>query len=199
MGNVDSGVVGKILSFVRAVREGVKLSDIKTDVGGGEILTAEMSHPSGDDSQPLPDDYVTLVRIRRSGRVIAVGFTETDAEQTAGPGEKRIYSRNVSTREEMAQVWLKNTGEIRVDNDDGSMTLNPDGSQRFENANGYIELQEDGTVNINGATINPNGDIESPTTVISPSVEADGRELAGHDHAITSGSSAPGPTGPNNP
>jgi len=209
-----SGIIGKLLSFARVQREGAKLSDVKIDIGGGDVLTAEYTHPSGDDSFPLPDDYVSLVRIPRSGRVLVLGFVETDAEQKAEAGDKRIYARDAS-RVEMAEVWLKSDGTVVVANDNGSFTLRPDGSQigensngnfelradgshRTENASGYIELLANGTVDINGATINPAGDIETPTKVTAPSMIVDGKELKDHDHNITSGSSSPGPTGPNN-
>lgn len=215
-----SGVIGKLLSFTRVTRENAKLSDVKVNVGGSDVITAEYSHPSGDDSHPLPNDYVTLVRIPRSGRVLVVGFTETDAEQKAAAGDKRIYSRD-SSRAETAEVWLKSDGTIDMNNSNGSFVLSPDGSMkgtspdgnfelradgshRTENGSGYLELREDGVVEINGATIGTDGAIVSPVSVTAPvvtgstSVVANGKELAGHDHAILGGSSAPGPTGTNN-
>ena len=196
MGRV-SGIIGKLLSFTRVVRNDAKLSDVKVDVGGGDILTAEYTHPSGDDSFPLPGDYPSAIRIPRSGRILVVGFVETDAQQKALAGDKRLYARN-SDREEVVELWLKSDGTALLDNENGSSELRPDGSFRIQNGNGYIELLANGTVNINGTTINPAGDVESLTTIISPSMVVNSKELAEHDHPITGGSSAPGPTGPNN-
>lgn len=223
-----SGVIGKLLSFTRTTSNEAKVSDVKVNVGGGEngdILTAQLTHPSGEDSVPLVDDYVTLLRIPRSGRVLVVGFTETDANQTAQAGEKRIYARD-SDRLEVVELWLKNDGTATLNNENGSFVLSPDGSMkgtnpngnfelrangshRTENSNGFIELLANGTVNINGTTINPTGDVLSPTSVTapaitgsasvsSPSIVASGKDLAAHDHPIIGGSSSPGPTGPNN-
>lgn len=196
MGRI-AGVIGKLLSFVRVEREGAKLSDVKVDIGGAEILTAEFNQPSGDDAFPLVGDYPTAIRIPRSGRVLVIGFVEPDALQKALEGDKRIYARKAD-RSEAVEVWLKSDGTALIDNENGSAELRPDGSYRIQNSNGFIELQADGIVNINGATINTTGDIESPTTVLAPSIVADGKELADHDHNINSGSSSPGPTGVNN-
>lgn len=210
MGGI-SGLIGKLLSFTRVERNEAKLSDLKVDVGGGDVLTAEYTNPTGEDAVPLKDDYVTLLRINRSGRVLVVGFVETDAQQTAQAGEKRFYARN-EQREEMVQLWLKNDGtalisnengscELRPDgsykvmNDEGSSELRVDGSYRIENNSGHIELQQDGVVNINGATILTDGTIVSPTAVQSPSVVVDGKELKDHTHLA---GNPPGNTGPNN-
>ncbi len=217
------GLIGKLLSFVRAERNGAKLSDIKIDVGGGEVLTAELAQGSGDDAVPLPDDYAMTVRAPGSGRLVVVGYVEPDAEQTAIAGERRLYSRD-ETRAEVAQFHLKNDGTAVLSNANGTFTLaadgtftlttgdstlsiGPDGTHRGENVNGFYELQAGGTMDINGATIDTSGNISaanitgqaiSGQSVSAPSVVADGKELAGHDHAINSGSSAPGPTGANN-
>jgi len=208
-----SGVIGKLFSFVRVIRNEAKLSDVKIDVGGGDILTAEYTHPSGDDSFPLPDDYVSAVRIPRSGRILILGFVESDAQQKALKGDKRIYARN-ENREEMIELWLKSDGTATLNNANGSFTLSPDGkfvttnpngtytlnadgSHKGENANGNFQLLANGTMDINTATIDPGGNIIA-TSVSAPSIKVNGKELDGHDHEIEDGSSAPGPTGPNN-
>jgi hypothetical protein len=74
----------------------------------------------------------------------------------------------------------------------------------------FIWLKNDGTAEITVPKIFINGDIvhngdqtttgtiNADTSVTSPSIIADGKELTGHNHGILSGSSAPGPTGDNN-
>lgn len=190
-----AGVIGKLLSFVRAPRNGAAQSDVKLDTGGGDVLTATHAQGAGDDAHPLPGDYPISIRIDRSGGLFVVGFVEPDAVQAAQPGDRRLYSRDGS-RAEVAQVWLKNDGTVLVSNSAGSYELRPDGSQRSENSAGYYELRADGIVEVNTATIDPGGNIIA-TSVSAPSIVAAGKELAGHKHPITSGSSAPGPTGPN--
>lgn len=63
--------------------------------------------------------------------------------------------------------------------------LKSDGSAVLSNANGSL-------------TLKTNGDVEASGSIIAPSMIVNGKELAEHDHNISGGSSAPGPTGPNN-
>lgn len=209
-----SGLIAYLLSFKRVLSNGAKVSDVKVDTGGGDILTAHHTAPPGDDSFPLPDDQLALVRIPRSGRVVVIGYVEPDALQKATAGDKRIYARS-SDRLEVIELWLKNDGTGLLSNDNGSFTLRPDGSTigennngsyelrangsfRAQNGNGFHELREDGTVEINGATIDPSGNIIA-TSVKAPSIVVDNKELKDHGHNILGGSSAsPPPTGPNN-
>ncbi len=219
------GMIGKLLSFVRVVSNGAKVSDVKIDVGGGDVLTAQHSQESGADSNPLPDDYLVTIRIPRSGALITVGFVEPDALQKAQPGERRIYARG-SNRAEVVELWLKNDGTATLDNANGSFTLSPDGSQlmtnangsfelradgsqRGENANGFYELKAGGTVDINTATIDPAGNIVATSFTLASGAGGlstagkltaalatiAGKELAGHDHEA---GTEPGNTGPNN-
>jgi hypothetical protein len=69
-------------------------------------------------------------------------------------------------------VWLKNNGTIETSNGNGNITMAPDG-----------------TVNINGAIITPDGAISSPVSVTAPilsgtsSLLAAGAEVVSHNHA----------------
>lgn len=206
--------IGKLLSFTRVLRNGAKLSDVKMDIGGGEIRTPEYAQTPGTDAVPLVDDYPIAVSVStRSGGLVVVASVETDAQQKAQAGEHRTYARDAA-RAEVVELWLKADGTAVLSNANGSFTLDPDGTQSMvtadgsftltplgeivgENNNGDFTLQSNGTMNINTATIDPNGNIIA-TSVSAPSIVANSKELAGHDHAINSGSSAPGPTGPNN-
>lgn len=203
------GIIGKLLAYARAPRNGANQSDIKLDTGGGDIRTATHAQGSGDDAAPLPGDYAVNVQIDRSGGVFTVAFVEPDAAQAAQAGERRVYSRGAN-RVEVAQIWLKNDGTILVSNDNGSYTLNPsgaqkllnasgsyelraNGSQRSENSAGHYELQVGGTVEINGATIDPSGNIVA-TSVSAPSIVVDGKELKNHKHSgVTAGGAQSGP------
>lgn len=190
------GIIGKLLSFTRTTRDNAKQADVKIATSG-DTLTAQYVQGAGDDAVPLPGDYPLCVRIERAGRIVVVGFVEPDATQTAQAGERRMYSRNAS-REEMAEVWIKNDGtvlvsnasgyyELRPDgsqklhNDNGSYELRANGSQRLENSSGYIELQAGGTVDVNTATIDPSGNIVA-TSVTAPSIVVNGKELKDHKH-----------------
>ena len=164
------GLIGKILSFTRVTRNGAKLSDVKVDVGGGEIITAEYSHPANSESFPLVDDYAILEKVPRTGGYIAVSFIETDALQKVTLGEKRLYAR--SGRDEICQVWLKNDGTVLADNDSGSFELKPTGAIKGLNGNGYFELEVAGDFVANGAKMTTSGDV----------VTSDGVSLRNHYH-----------------
>ena len=102
-------------------------------------------------------------------------------------------------------IWLKNTGDILSENENGSNLLSADGGSKlttplsvFEaaadgsiegiNGSGSFELQSGGTIDLNGVTIDPSGNIITPTTMtaatlIAPSVLANGKDVADHAHA----------------
>lgn len=208
------GWINKILSFTRVVRNGAKVSDVKVDPGGGPNITAENYSPAGDDAHPLTTDYALSVGVPRSGGAVVAGYVDPLNEPKAQAGEKRIYGRDANSGAVIVEVWLKNDGTAVVSNDNGSITLRPDGgtvtttpastfdaaangSIKGDNGSGSFELTVGGDFLVNGVTIDTAGNITSPTSVAAPSIVADGKELAGHTHPITSGSSAPGPTGAN--
>ncbi len=171
------GRVAKILSFVRAVFNGAKVSDVKTDTGGGVNITAQHFADAGDDSHPLTTDYAVNVGVAGSGNEAAVGYLDPLNTPKATAGDKRIYARDANSGIVVVEVWLKS-----------------DSSAIISNSNGSIKLQADGTVNINGLTIDATGALVSPTKVTSPSIIANGKELAGHLHPA---GTPPGNTGTN--
>ena len=68
------GRIAKLLSFLRTSRNEAKISDVKVDPGGGPNITAEHFAAAGDDSHPLPGDYVALNTDSGSGRESAIGY-----------------------------------------------------------------------------------------------------------------------------
>ena len=62
-------------------------------------------------------------------------------------------------------VWLKNDGTIELKNENGNVTMSPDG-----------------TIDANGAIITPVGAISSPVSLSAPSIIVDGKELKDHTH-----------------
>ena len=175
------GRIVKVLSFIRVLRNGAKVSDAKVDTGGGANITAEHYASAGDDAHPLPDDYAITDDVQQTGKEAVVGYLDILNDQKAQPGDKRIYARDADTGAMIVELWLKN-----------------DGSTVLSNTNGWFTLLANGDFLINGVNIDTTGQITTPTAIVSPSAVINGKELDGHDHPITSGSSAPGPTGPNN-
>lgn len=123
------------------------MSDVKVDTGGGANATADHYSAPGDDSHPLPGDRVALVDTQGARRRAAVAYLDTKNDQTAGPGEKRIYARDASGAA-VAEVWLKSDGSIVIDNGSGTVTL-----------------KTNGDVDANGATITTTGDVTTPEGV----------------------------------
>ncbi len=187
------GRIATLLSFVRAIRNEAQVSDAKVDGGGGANITAEHFADPGDDSFPLNTDFVALTTAAGSGRESAVGYLDPLNEPKATAGDKRIYARDADTGLTVVDVWLKSTGEATTANASGSFTLGADGSISGTNANGFFTLQAGGDFVVNGVIIDSSGAMTVPA-----SLTLNGKELDAHDHAILGGSSAPGPTGPNN-
>lgn len=161
------GRVAALLEFVRAVRGTVKVSDVKVDYGGGDIRTPEHFADPGDDSFPLPTDYVATTSQDGTGRESAVGWIDPLNLQKSTAGDKRIYARDADTGAQVAEVWLKNDGTVWL-----------------ANALGSVILQPDGTVNINGVTITKTGVVDIPDSLTLNDLEIDGHVHAqGNDSA----------------
>lgn len=206
------GLIARVLSFVRVTRNGAKITDVKASPGGRPNVTAEHFASPGDDSYPLPTDYAYLAPAPRKGRQAALGYVDPLNTPKAGQGDKRIYARD-GAGTVVAEAWLKNTGEVLLDNDNGSMTLSPDGSITLlngagsvtlsaagailgQNGAGSFELQAGGNFVVNGVTITPVGLITVPDTpvagIATPSILINGVE--GKDHTHTQGIDSSGDT-----
>ena len=144
-----------VLSATRANRNGMTVTDIKCDPGGGANVTAEHAQPAGDDSHPLPTDYAAVSSAAGTGRQTAVGYFDTANTPKTQPGEKRIYARDTAGAL-VVEVWLQNDGSCVVTNGAGTLLLQPDGE-----------------FNINGARITTDGDV----------ITAAGVSLDNHTHA----------------
>lgn len=178
------GIIARVLSFTRVERNGVKLSDVKLDPGGGPNITGEYFADAGDDAHPLSTDYAAAISIPRDGSKIPVGYADPINTPKATAGDKRIYGRDASTGVAVNEVWLKADSSILISNANGSFELKADGSIKGLNASGSFELESGGDFVVNGATITAAGEV----------INAAGVVLGTHTHDILGGSSAPGPT-----
>ncbi len=158
------GRIAKLLSFTRVLRNGAKISDVKTDPGGGANITGNHFSSPGDDSPPLPGDYVINVPTGRTGVFAVVGYIDINNEQKAGAGDKRIYARD-SDGNEVCQIWLKSDKSVLVSNSSGS-----------------IQLQSGGDCVINGVKIDTNGNIETAGNVTASDGEFSGIAFSTHSH-----------------
>lgn len=166
------GRLARLLSFVRITRNGVPTTDVKFDPGGGANVTGPHLAPPGDDSHPLPDDFIYAGETSATGSEAVLGYVDPVNVPVAGAGDKRIYARDADTGVTVAEVWLKSDGSILCDNNNGS-----------------FELQANGDFVVNGVTIDTNGNITTAGTVSAGAVSATtsltvaGKEMSGHTHS----------------
>ena len=218
------GGIAKVLSFVRAFRNGARTSDVKMDPGGKSNITGTHFADPGDDSVPLPNDFAAMTDTQPTGGKASVGYVDPVNEGVATAGEKRIYSRDPATGAIVASIHLKDDGEIEASNPDGSIILKPSGEIEASNAGGSIILKPSGVIEATATTkmtftaplfefigaMVVQGALAIAGTfskvgggaiqasggfdVTSGDVTADSISLKTHTHNITSGSSSPGPT-----
>lgn len=183
------GFIGRVVQFTRIVKNGVLVSFTTVNPGNGQPnITAEHVAPPGDDSHPLPSDYVKVSADSGTGRKTVVGYYDPQNEAVAAVGEKRLYSRNADG-EIQAEVWLNNDGTISGTNSEGGFTYSPSGTFEVtnssgtfslnssgqidgQNSSGFFTLQSGGAMKINNATITTDGDV----------VTSDGISLRNHLH-----------------
>lgn len=132
--------------------------------------------------------------IQDSKEFVGVGYTGNPYPLAFYPevftaSSARPFSKDsVVVEFDKAFTSLKASGEILSKNDNITSVLNPDGSGKISNGGGYIELKADGTVDINGFIIQPNGAASSPVSVQAPTVSAAnsltvaGKEMNQHKH-----------------
>ena len=167
------GRLARVISFLQGSVNGRQVSDVTLDPGGEAFITAEQFTNSGEDAHPLDKDIAVTVFIERIGGEVTVGYIDPNNDAVSDPGEKRIYARDLGGAS-VVDLHLKN-----------------DGSAVLDNGNGFIELQANGTVNINGMLIDSTGKLTVPSSLI-----LNGKELDGHTHGgVETGGSN---TGPNN-
>lgn len=207
------GLITRVLSFTRAVRNSAKVSDTKANPGGGPNITAEHFAPPGDDSHPLASDYAYVAPTAQRGRYAAVGYVDPKSEPKARPGEKRIYARDESGAV-VCEVWLKADGSGTLVNSQGSVTLAPDGATTITGPGGSVTHAADGstaaqnpkgsvTLSASGSILGQNtaggsfelggttGDFvvngvtiaKNGAVTIPTSLTLNGKEIAGHTHA----------------
>ena len=176
--------IGKVLSFLRLEANGAKVSDVKLDEGGGDNRTARHFAPAGDDSFPLVTDYTVQGNTPGEGSKAVLGYADPINTPKALEGDKLIIGRDPATGLEVVEVWLKSDGTALVSNDNGSVTLRPDGGSVvttplsiFEadaagaiagtNGSGSFELEAAGDFLVNGVKIDTAGNITTPTTIVA--------------------------------
>lgn len=132
------GLISRLLSFVRTEEGDAHVSDAKVDPGGGANVTAHHFACPGDDSHPLPGDYVATSSSPGSGNEHVTGYIDPGNEPQAAAGEKRVYARD-GDGAVTAVVWLKNDGTVVIESPAGTPLL---------------QVESDGTVRLGSASAN---------------------------------------------
>jgi len=101
--------MGRIGRWLSSVIETFITGTIESRIN--ERIQSVLYGISGDDSPPLPEDRVLLIKIDGSGKCIVSGVL--CLSQGAEPGEKIIYSRD-SNGDVQSTIYLKSDGTIEI-------------------------------------------------------------------------------------
>lgn len=124
----------------------------------GHNVQAILYNPAGDYSIPLPDDFVTLVKVPGTGNYIAIGNLNTI--DNIDKGEKYLYSRDANG-DEITSIYLNKTGDIALNansdkvkiqlKNDGKLIVDTDGEIDI-NGGGNIKIDATTDIELNGNT-----------------------------------------------
>lgn len=138
---------GQIADVGEYRAEGDSGPEIDADLGGkiegGEGDSATMDHfgPVGDDSPPLPGDWVLAVPLEgETEELIAAAYSD-DTTHTAEPGEKRLYARNPAG-EIVSTIHMRGDGSIELANDAATVEVAPDGSIKLSGTSVSLQAGE---------------------------------------------------------
>lgn len=132
--------MGRIGEIVK-IQTDDKLVELTSEPEAGTGTSSVLYNPPGDDSRPLPGDFSGDVEATATGEYISLGVVDSKSAPVATDGEVRRYARNADGAT-VCQIHLKNSGDVVITNDNGTVTL-----------------QADGTLNANGATIDTDGNV----------------------------------------
>lgn len=183
---------GGLLSFPVAVGDTLALMSCTRNIeswllseGDREVIPQDSRHYSEDDVIAIPGLYTIRSNLSPS---------PTDVELKFKNSSFRIEPDDSITIENaLGTLNISPFGTFSFVGPGGSITLEDSGSYTLTNGSGTVSMASGGTVDINGVTFSPGGVVTIPASLLLA-----GKEIAGHDHNINSGSSAPGPTGGNN-
>lgn len=137
--------MGRIAKLISTKIEKFILQTVESYYGAN--VTAETYAPSGDDSPPLADDRIVLVKVDGTGNFVAVGVLSVS--QGAKPGERILYSRN-EDGEVQAALKLLNDGKIEM--------VSP---ADFEIKGKKIKIEAESDLNIKGQKVKIEGQVEA--------------------------------------
>ena len=126
------GRLALVIDFDRTTEHDENIPIVKIDLGGGEGLTSQMCLNPGIDAVPCDGDYAaTSSTVGDNGEVV-IGFTDSDNTPKAKKGEIRAYARDTNGVQ-VVEIYLKNDGSLRIENDKGSIELKANGEMIVNN------------------------------------------------------------------
>jgi hypothetical protein len=140
------GILGRLVSFVRAQVDGDEAPEVSVDLDGDEATALHFS-PPGVDAAPLPDDVASLAPGSGKGALDAVGYQDPTTPGKARPGEVRLYARS-GPGVVAVELWLQADGSLVARNASAGveLVLGPDGAVRAGNALGELAVDAAGLV-----------------------------------------------------
>ncbi len=146
------GAAGTVNKYLAQGDDG---AEIDLDLGGDDPSTADHAGPAGDDSPPLPGDFVAALELDGVTQTMVVAGYADSTERVAEPGEKRIYARD-SAGAVVSEVHLKGAGEIvirRTSATGSSITISPDGSITLKQTAGTVSIDASGAIKLSGVSV----------------------------------------------
>ena len=156
------GVIARAVKY--AAEKFVTLTgETRKDFNVNTLLYA----PAGDDSIPLPDEWLVLAKVDGTGRYVTVGVLTPS--QGAKPGEKILFARDGEGNVVSKLSFLK----------DGTVKLEADNDFIKEiKGNVKAKIKNELSVEANNITITGKGDIQQDATgkytISGASIEIDG-------------------------
>lgn len=164
------GRIGLISSIEANTGDGDDVPDVILDPGAGDELKVPMFSAPGDDSRPLPGDYVGTISHPGDEGQTAVAYASPGVESIAVDGEVRRFARD-SDGKVVCEYHFKNDGSFEFKNENTTLTVESGGtividsseSVNIQSADAItirgdseVTIESSGTVTINGAlTVDP--------------------------------------------
>jgi hypothetical protein len=151
------GRIGKVIkAFIAKLSgSGLDAQVAAVEEFKGDERKLQIFGPVNEDSAP-PNDMKTInIPLGRGrGFLVSVAYHNEKIAPVALPGERRLYSTNEAGDEVQAEVFLKQDGEILLNNALGLIRIEPDGGVVLGNSNGFLSISAAGAFFIGGTDAN---------------------------------------------
>ncbi|MCL2381358.1 MAG: hypothetical protein FWC64_07155 [Treponema sp.] len=136
------GVIARVIKYAAS-----KFVTVTSETRKDFNVSTMLFTPAGDDSIPLPDERLVLMKVDGTGKYAAVGVLTPS--QGAKPGEKILFARDIG-RTVVGKLYLKNDGTVEIEAEN-KLTAIIKGDITFDSA---------GNLYAKGATVEITGDTE---------------------------------------